>query len=213
MKLNEGVYRFHLVHPCVHSSVCTSVCEQNHVHSKSCQIHFIFTHLINQHQNVCHVLSLSSNFKIWMFVEFFLLQIVGPTIWPWTWTPPITHNHINGLVKERRNSTALIMELRLSCTKPSIYKEYIKAVNNGVGMNENLSCIFFPCWGLQDYLCGQHDLVFHWNMNYYMGVLPHFSYLLKLNLLASNTTTTIWLSVIFPYWIIEELNNQCWASE
>ena len=29
--------------------------------------------------------------------------------------------YINGLVKERRNSSALAMELRLSCTKPSIY--------------------------------------------------------------------------------------------
>ena len=29
--------------------------------------------------------------------------------------------HINGLVQERRNSSVLAMELRLSCTKPSIY--------------------------------------------------------------------------------------------
>ena len=28
--------------------------------------------------------------------------------------------HIDGLVQERRNSSALAMELRLSCTKPSI---------------------------------------------------------------------------------------------
>ena len=30
-------------------------------------------------------------------------------------------NHIEGLVQEKRNSSALAMELRLSCTKPSIY--------------------------------------------------------------------------------------------
>ena len=29
-------------------------------------------------------------------------------------------NHIDGLVQERRNSSALAMELRLSCTNPSI---------------------------------------------------------------------------------------------
>ena len=28
---------------------------------------------------------------------------------------------IDGLVQERRNSSALAMELRLSCTKPSMY--------------------------------------------------------------------------------------------
>ena len=29
--------------------------------------------------------------------------------------------HIDGLVQEKRNSKALAMELRLSCTNPSIY--------------------------------------------------------------------------------------------
>ena len=31
--------------------------------------------------------------------------------------------YIDGLVQERRNSSALTMALRLSCTKPSIYSE------------------------------------------------------------------------------------------
>ena len=31
-----------------------------------------------------------------------------------------SHNHFDGLVQERRNSIALAMELRLSCTNPSI---------------------------------------------------------------------------------------------
>ena len=36
---------------------------------------------------------------------------------------------IDGLVQERRNSSALAMELRLSCTKPSIYQKGILAYN------------------------------------------------------------------------------------
>ena len=35
--------------------------------------------------------------------------------------------HIDGLVRERCNSSALAMELRLSCTKPSIYCEICPA--------------------------------------------------------------------------------------
>ena len=31
-------------------------------------------------------------------------------------------HHIDGLVQERRNSSALAMELRLSCTNPSVYR-------------------------------------------------------------------------------------------
>ena len=37
--------------------------------------------------------------------------------------------HIDGLVQERRNSSALAMELRLSCTNPSIYKHLIMTVH------------------------------------------------------------------------------------
>ena len=32
-----------------------------------------------------------------------------------------TLRHVDGLVQERRNSSALVMELRLSCTNPSMY--------------------------------------------------------------------------------------------
>ena len=35
----------------------------------------------------------------------------------------VLDNYINVLVLERRNSSALAMELRLSCTKPSINSE------------------------------------------------------------------------------------------
>ena len=39
---------------------------------------------------------------------------------------PITfcRGHINGFVQERRNSSALATELRLSCTNPSIFQYY-----------------------------------------------------------------------------------------
>ena len=37
--------------------------------------------------------------------------------------------YIDGLVQERRNSSALAMELRMSCTNPSIYAIYIFILN------------------------------------------------------------------------------------
>ena len=37
------------------------------------------------------------------------------------WITEPTSHHIHGLVQERRNSSALAMELRFSCTNPSIY--------------------------------------------------------------------------------------------
>ena len=33
------------------------------------------------------------------------------------------YDHINGLVQERRNSIANTLELRLSCTNPSIFSD------------------------------------------------------------------------------------------
>ena len=38
------------------------------------------------------------------------------------------HHHFDGLVQERRNSSALAMKLRLSCTKPSIYRKWIRSI-------------------------------------------------------------------------------------
>ena len=34
------------------------------------------------------------------------------------------NDHINRLVQERRNSSALAMDLRISCTKPSAYAKW-----------------------------------------------------------------------------------------
>ena len=44
---------------------------------------------------------------------------IGP-LWNFTWERPSGH-HIDGLVQERRNSSANTLELRLSCTNPSIW--------------------------------------------------------------------------------------------
>ena len=40
-------------------------------------------------------------------------------------TPGFIEAYIDGLVQEKSNSSALAMELRLSCTNPSIYEWYI----------------------------------------------------------------------------------------
>ena len=44
-----------------------------------------------------------------------------------TWQPYRVSDHVDGLVQERRNSIANALELRLSCTNPSIYSnnEYV----------------------------------------------------------------------------------------
>ena len=46
---------------------------------------------------------------------------LGKTKSIWSVYKSVGH-HINGLVQERRNSSALAMDLRLSCTNPSIYR-------------------------------------------------------------------------------------------
>ena len=46
------------------------------------------------------------------YVEDYLMKVLN---WQNVW------QHIDGLVQERRNSSASAMELRLSCTNPSIW--------------------------------------------------------------------------------------------
>ena len=48
--------------------------------------------------------------------------------------------YINGLVQERRNSSALAMELRLSCTNPSISYNHIKAEHNNTVWRKPAEC-------------------------------------------------------------------------
>ena len=49
---------------------------------------------------------------------------LGSLYWihPDDWQDGCRSSHIDGLVQERRNSSALAMELRLSCTNPSKYR-------------------------------------------------------------------------------------------
>ena len=54
---------------------------------------------------------------------------------PWTFLRGSVY--FDGLVQERRNSRALAMELRLSCTNPSIYSVYVE-----------ISCFVIVCQGI-----------------------------------------------------------------
>ena len=63
-------------------------------------------------------------------------SINAPHYWSAHWMIPLTkgqwcrkRSHIDGLVQERRNSTANALELRLSCTNPSIsWRHYVFAI-------------------------------------------------------------------------------------
>ena len=41
--------------------------------------------------------------------------------------------HIDGLVQERRNSSAIAMELRLSCTNPSLCELHVQVKTYNIG--------------------------------------------------------------------------------
>ena len=62
--------------------------------------------------------------------------------------------HIDGLVQERRNSSALAMELRLSCAKASIYEFLSRRIKQ-----KNAE---FPLW------TGEHELATWWLSNYWV---------------------------------------------
>ena len=58
--------------------------------------------------------------------------------------------HIDGFVQERHNSSVLAMELRLSCTNPSIWLERISAIfiYNGHTSLGNWKCVYSIAWTL-----------------------------------------------------------------
>ena len=56
---------------------------------------------------------------------------------------PVCHYHFDGLVQERRNSRALALELRLSCTNPSIWKSI--SIARGASNNSFLVGYFWMC--------------------------------------------------------------------
>ena len=58
-------------------------------------------------------------FQIWWWV-YLCLYLSVKNIAKYAIVYPI-HAHIDGLVQERRSSSALAMELHLSCTNPLIY--------------------------------------------------------------------------------------------
>ena len=62
----------------------------------------------------------------------------------------LTWQHIDWLVQERRNSSALAMELYLSCTNPLIW--LISMPCPPVALNPSLSCSDFFHWVLNGYV-------------------------------------------------------------
>ena len=57
--------------------------------------------------------------SVWIMIKFRLMLIAMDRV------GRSALDHIDGLLQERRNSIALAMELRLSCTNPSIWLNYI----------------------------------------------------------------------------------------
>ena len=63
--------------------------------------------------------------------------------------------NIDGLVQERRSSSALAMELRLSCTNPSIYTVYIimwSVFSNTPFFSAHMCTFLLPKWCIVGYL-------------------------------------------------------------
>ena len=64
-------------------------------------------------------------------------------------------DYIDGLVQERRNSSALAMELRLSCTNPSIWTCYsctLYSTHSWLQRYISLALFHWPdCWGWQSF--------------------------------------------------------------
>ena len=74
--------------------------------------------------------------------------------------------YIDGLVQERRKSSALAMELRLSCTNPSICTKtntYFRGVNQCEG-NTMADCLVVTCSTLWRIPYNHHQAI-HWITN------------------------------------------------
>ena len=75
------------------------------------------------------------NHKVQLIINFIPLNVVLATI---SWIEcHASADDIDGLVQERCNSSALAMELHLSCTSSSIYRwlsarqQYLQYISNG----------------------------------------------------------------------------------
>ena len=67
--------------------------------------------------------------------------------------------NVNGLVQERRNSSVLAMELRLSCTDPSMYPNVMKTPNCHQNIHESRDVIYeYEIWVIfiSSFLCGTY---------------------------------------------------------
>ena len=80
--------------------------------------------------------------------------------------------HIDGLVQERRNSSALTMELRLSCTNPSIFsrpiqQEFTNIITTKLCLEIAHLKVLLPfaeATNVKQLYCGIFDL--HWTSKY-----------------------------------------------
>ena len=88
-------------------------------------------------------------------------------------------DHFHGLVQERRNSTANTLELRLSCTNPSIWSNSIWAVES-------------QCCYVVAIRCCCNDDWFLWCITYNDSVYPHLSWSCQDNVLCLAWDHTIW---------------------
>ena len=80
---------------------------------------------------ICFGIHTGKQYRKDLFDRIYVTTVIVSSQWPnlpvidWLvskeyYSTQLISQHIDGLVQERRNSSALAMELRLSCTKPSI---------------------------------------------------------------------------------------------
>ena len=97
-------------------------------------VHTLFYFLHDQRRLSCYCVTTWSTYNSNMYGLFhvYCMRANNVSLWLWIkiwvcycWVGGMWRiNHIDGLVQERRNSSALAMELRLSRTNPSIYVIY-----------------------------------------------------------------------------------------
>ena len=80
------------------------------------------------HEDVFHQFCQMSKFP-WqnsLTIPLILSNFISPWHFPDSYEPWLRFHDIDGLVQERRNSSALAMELRLSCINPLILFQHDK---------------------------------------------------------------------------------------
>ena len=120
------------------------------------------------------------------------------------------HYHINGLVQERRNSSALAMELSLSCTSPS---NYVDDIGNWF-LGSSLSLIGFVAQMASYWKC-PYFFISTWqqglNVRHFANSIFECTILKECILLKENICILIKISVNFvPKGLI--INNSLWVN-